>query len=157
MTNDNNDITKFGSALINKMGEKEKDIQVYSETDPMLTLRTDILQFFRGIMNTVGEKEKLKGEIEKAFFEDLASETLTFQEKLSLYKLISTQSNIAAESILSIFKPTPGAPSLLADNLSKDTKEDHFDKMYESMSGDDLQKMDKLMKVLNALSDDKRI
>jgi hypothetical protein len=73
---------------------------------------------------------------------------------MSLYKLISTQANLSAESVLSIFKPTPGAPSLLADNLSKDTKEDHFDKVYESMKPEDLQKVDKLMKLLQMMKKD---
>lgn len=148
---DNNDIAKFGSSLIKKLDEKEKDVEVFSEVDPMLVLRKDILSFFQGIMASVSKKESLKELIESSFIEDLESRELSFQDRISLYKLISTQANISSDSVLSIFKPTPGAPSLLADNLSKDREDDHFDKMYANMKPDDLQKMDKLMKFLQML------
>lgn len=148
---DNNDIAKFGSSLIKKLDDKEKDVKVFSEVDPMLILRKDILSFFQGIMASVSKKESLKELIESSFIEDLESRELSFQDRISLYKLISTQANISSDSILSIFKPTPGAPSLLADNLSKDREDDHFDKMYANMKPDDLQKMDKLMKFLQML------
>ena len=148
---DSNDITKFGSSLIKKLDDKEKDVKVFSEVDPMLILRKDILSFFQGIMASVSKKESLKELIESSFIEDLESRELSFQDRISLYKLISTQANISSDSVLSIFKPTPGAPSLLADNLSKDREDDHFDKMYANMKPDDLQKMDKLMKFLQML------
>ena len=148
---DNNDIAKFGSSLIKKLDDKEKDVEVFSEVDPMLVLRKDILSFFQGIMASVSKKESLKELIESSFIEDLESRELSFQDRISLYKLISTQANISSDSVLSIFKPTPGAPSLLADNLSKDREDDHFDKMYANMKPDDLQKMDKLMKFLQML------
>lgn len=148
---DSNDITKFGSSLIKKLDDKEKDVKVFSEVDPMLILRKDILSFFQGIMASVSKKESLKELIESSFIEDLESRELSFQDRISLYKLISTQASISSDSVLSIFKPTPGAPSLLADNLSKDREDDHFDKMYANMKPDDLQKMDKLMKFLQML------
>lgn len=148
---DNNDVAKFGSSLIKKLDDKEKDVKVLSEVDPMLVLRKDILSFFQGIMASVSKKESLKELIESSFIEDLESRELSFQDRISLYKLISTQANISSDSVLSIFKPTPGAPSLLADNLSKDREDDHFDKMYANMKPDDLQKMDKLMKFLQML------
>lgn len=152
MKEDNNEIKTFSTKLIKSLEKENKDVEVFSETDPMLTLRKDILSFFRSIMASVAKKEQLKEKIESSFLEDLEAEELSIQDRMSLYKLISSQSNIAADSILSIFKPTPGAPSLLADNLSKDTNEDHFDKMYDSMKPDDLQKMDKLMKVLQTIT-----
>ena len=80
---------------------------------------------------------------------------MTLQERMSLYKLISTQSSIAADSVLSIFKPTPGAPSLLADNLSKNAQEDHFDKTFDAMTPEELQKIDKLMKFLQSVPNGK--
>jgi hypothetical protein len=102
-------------------------------------------------MSSVSKKESLKEQIENSFLEDLEGGQLSIQDRMSLYKLISTQASLSADSVLSIFKPTPGAPSLLADNLSKDREDDHFDKMYANMKPDDLQKMDKLMKFLQML------
>lgn len=150
MSDDSNDILKTSSFLIKNL-EKEKDIEVFSEIDPMLNLRKDILSFFQGIMTTVTSKEVIKKQIEDSFLEDLASGDLNLQDRMSLYKLISSQSNIAADSIISIFKPTPGAPSLLADNLSKERQEDFIDRIHESSKATDLQNIDKLMKALQIL------
>lgn len=149
--NDSNDLTRFSSNLINRLDEKENEVKVFSESDPMLTLRRDILSFFQNIMSSVSKKETLKERIESSFLEDLESGDLSIQDRMSLYKLISTQASLSAESVLSIFKPTPGAPSLLADNISKEREEDHFEKVYSSMKPEDLQKMDKLMKFLELL------
>lgn len=149
---DNNDITKFSSTLLNKLDREDKEIKMFTETDPMLTLRKDILNFFQSIMVSVAKKECLKEKIESSFLDDLDTGELTLQERMSLYRLISSQASISADSVLGIFKPTPGAPSMLADKLSTESQEDHFDAMYNSMKPADLQKMDKLMKALQAIT-----
>lgn len=145
---DSNDVMKTSTYLLKNLEKDDRDIKVFSEVDPMLTLRKDILSFFQGIMNTVASKEVLKEKIESSFMEDLESGELNIQDRMSLYKLISSQANASADSIISIFKPTPGAPSLLADNLSKDRQEDYIDQMHDSFKATDLQNMDKLMKAL---------
>lgn len=153
MSKDSNDVLNTGTKLLKDLEKEDKDIKVFSETDPMYHLRKDILSFFQTIMATVSSKESLKKQIEDTFIEDLESGELSIQDRMSLYKLISTQTNISAESIMSIFKPTPGAPSLLAENISRDREEDYLDKMYESLKPNDLQKIDKLMKALELITD----
>lgn len=142
---DNHDILSRGTQLLNKLDESKPEVKVITEADPFFILRNDILSFFRQIMGEVSKKEALKHKIEDSFLEDLESDTLDFQSRMSLYKLISTQSNVSVDSILSLFKPTPGAPSLLADNISREKEKTHFDEMYENMSPDDLQNVSKLM------------
>lgn len=149
---DNNEVLNKGSKLLKKLGEEKNEVTVIANSDPFYVLRTDILVFFRQIMKDVEKKDSLKSELEESFLEDLrgnGEEPLTFQQKMSLYKLISTQSNISAEGILSLFKPTPGAPSLLADNISKDTEVDKFDEIYEGMSPEELQNVQKFMTMMN--------
>jgi len=149
---DNNDVLNKGSKLLQKLNEEKKDVTVINNSDPFFVLRTDILAFFRHIMAETQQKDTLKNELEVSFLEDIRGnneEEITFQQKITLYKLISTQSNIAAEGILSLFKPTPGAPSLLAENISKDKELDKFDEIYEGMSSDELQKVQKFMTVMS--------
>lgn len=156
MSRDSNDILKTSKELVGMLDEKDVEIKVFSETDPMLTLRNDILSFFRAIMIEVSDKQDLKKRIENSFLEDLESGDLPLDDRMRLYKLITSQTNISADSILSIFKPTPGAPSLLADNLSRDREEDHFDRVFENMKPSDLQKIDKLVKAIALLSDEEK-
>lgn len=150
---DNNDVLKTGTMLLKQMDKEDKDVMAINGTDPFYVLRTDILLFFRQIMMEVQDKELLKKTLESSFLADVKSEELSFQEKMNLYKLISTQSNIAAEGILSLFKPTPGAPSLLADNISKDKEKNKFDELYDDMSSDDLQQVQKFMLMMNKALD----
>jgi len=156
---DNNDFLKNGTRLLKKLNEDNPEVQVISNADPFYVLRTDILLFFRQIMSDVKKKETLKDELESSFLEDVketGEEALTFQQKMSLYKLITTQSNSSAEGILSLFKPTPGAPSLLADNISKDEKEDKFSEIYDKMSSDDFQTVQSFMDSMNKMYEEVR-
>ena len=152
---ENHDITKKGEELIRKLDSENTKVARITDADPFFVLRSDILSFFRGIMSEVSKKETLKNQIESSFEEDLASGDLSFQDRMALYKLISTQSNISVDSILSIFKPTPGAPSLLADNISRDATQDHFEQMFDELKPEDLQKVDKMMKFIEKLAEEK--
>ena len=56
MSKDNNEINEFSNRLMTDLEKKTKDVEVFSEADPMLALRGDILTFFRTIMTSVSKK-----------------------------------------------------------------------------------------------------
>lgn len=129
--------------------KRTNQIQV---SDPFVELKLDLLSFFKDRINRISSQEKLKERTETELESFIDQGDLTFEQVLQVYRQVSTQTNNSADSLLSLFKPTPGAPSILADNLAKqEEKKDVYDELYEQFSGDQLQKIDKLNRLLSSM------
>lgn len=150
---DNNAIMAQSRKLLKEVDKAPRDA-IRMHENQFDILRSDIVEFFREVMGEVKKKQNLKELIEDSFVEDIHSGELDFQSRMSLYKLISTQSNVTIDSIISLFKPTPGAPSLLADQISKDKDKSLAEDVYDSMSPDDLQNVQKLMSFMSKMMED---
>ncbi len=161
MSEDNNDILKTGEDFISKLEDDhntQKKVSSITNEDPFMRLKLNLLEFFSSRLNDISKQEELREKIADSFLNDLDNEDepLTFQQRMQLYKLIASQSSGSADSILSLFKPTPGAPSILAENISKEEKrDDMFDDIYKDMSSEDLQAIDTLMKIMENMKNKK--
>ena len=122
-------------------------------SDPYVELKMNLLSFFKDRMSKITAQERLKEQVEQALELQLEGGDLSFEQILSLYRLVSTQNNASSDSLLSLFKPTPGAPSILADNLGRQEEDKNmYDEMYEDFSSDQLQALDNLGKILTSLN-----
>jgi secreted Zn-dependent insulinase-like peptidase len=161
IVDDNIEITRMSQKFLETIDDQDNEVikraKEISNNDPFQKLKVDLLNFFRSRINEISSQEALREEIAETFREDIQGETLDFDQRMRLYKLISSQSGGAIESIMGLFKPTPGAPSILAENLSKkEDKEDIYRDIFDKMSSNDLQKLDKMMKFLEKMSDEEK-
>lgn len=132
---------------------QQRSVQNIMSSDPMDVLRTDLLSFFRTMIAEISRRVTLKEELEETFRQDIQTGEMTFEERMRLHKALSTDFNISLENFLGLFKPTPGAPSLLAQNLSKpEDRDDIYDKVFKDLSSEEMRKLDKLMKALQIMS-----
>ncbi len=155
-TEEDEKVLETGHNLINNL-DKNSDIRDevkrVTQSDPFFLLRQDLLSFFRNRISEIQKHDSFIKNIETSLKEDLDEGNLSFDEKMRLYKLITNQANNSQEGILSLFRPTPGAPSILAQNLSeKEEKADKYEEIFDKLSSGDLQKIDKLNKFLDKLS-----
>lgn len=158
MSNEEDKVLETGTELLNKL-ENHSDIQERVQrviaVDPFVQLRIDLLEFFRNRIAEIQKHDEFITEIEDALRLELDSDNLDFDQKMRLYKTITSQSIASQEGILSLFRPTPGAPSILAQNLSeKEEKEDKYRDIFDSLSSKDLQKLDRLSRLLEGFSKD---
>jgi len=127
---------------------QEKVKQVQSE-DPFYHLKLNLLNFFQDRIRRIISQETLKGQIEEKLSEKVEMDELDFNNLLTLYNSVSKQNNASSESLLSLFRPTPGAPSILAENLGTPEKsKDDWEEIYDSLTPDQLQKIDKIRRLL---------
>lgn len=157
MSNEEDKVLETGTELINKL-ESHSDIQERVQRaiaiDPFAQLRIDLLEFFRNRIAEIQKHDEFITEIEDSLRLELDSDNLDFDQKMRLYKTITSQSIASQEGILSLFRPTPGAPSILAQNLSeKEEKEDKYHDIFDSLSSKDLQKLDRLSRLLESFSE----
>lgn len=114
-------------------------------------LRSDIFDFFKDRMMRIRQAEILKMKAQEALEEQLDTGELNFQQILTIFTTASRESRNSAEAIISLFKPVPGANSILADSLGNAQKPDDYEEMFESMSQDELRKIDGLYKMLKSM------
>jgi len=154
------DIEKTANDLLEKFSdssEEAKKVNKVLEYDPYVDLKKSLLDFFKDRMNRITVQERLKERIEQELETLVDNGDLTFDQLLRLHSQVAKSNNVSTDSFLTIFKPTPGAPSILAENLAKqDERKDEFDEMYESLSSEQLRKLDKLSKLLQVMSDEEK-
>lgn len=155
---DRADIDNVGTQLLNQMENEEinKEVLQTQEVDEFKDLRMQLFSFFKDRMHAISSKEKILQRINERMLEYVDTNgELTLEEMQSIYRMYAADSREATDSFLALFKPTPGTPSLLAQNISeKEEKKDKFDELYESMSAEDLQKLDKFVKLFKTEESD---
>lgn len=120
-------------------------------------LRNTLFRFFEDTIQKVNEEQTLMSALRDSFLEDVNNGVLDFAERESLYQLMASKQNNQVNNLLSLFKPVPGTPSMLADDVLPEKKEDSFQTLFERSSPQDLQKLSKLVDILQlSASEDDR-
>lgn len=122
------------------------------KVDIMDGLRQTIFQFFNLRTEKIADLENFRSKVTVALERKLDSDQLEFKDLMALFSLISSHLNSASDSIISIFKPVPGAESLLAKTLSKDEKEESEKDFFESLNSDQLANVQKLLTALSLIN-----
>jgi len=131
--------------------DASKEISV-TRIDPIVELRNDIFSFFRARMDRIKEQDKFKAKLQLSFEKLLEEGNLNFDQIVQLYRMISNESTSSSESIIGLFKPVPGAPSLLGENLSKkDDPDEQIKQVTTKLTPEKMQALDKLSKLLEML------
>ena len=148
---DGKEIDNVGKELLGKLQDEqiENEVRAVEEIDDFRDLRMQLFSFFKTRMHAISAKEKILQKINQRMMDYIdMNDDITLEEMQSIYRMYAADSREATDSFLALFKPTPGTPSLLAQNISeKEEKKDKFDELYDSMSAEDLQKLDSLLKL----------
>lgn len=151
---DGHEIDNVGTQLLTKLKDDnlDKEVKAIEEVDEFRDLRMQLFSFFKDRMKAISSKEKILQKINERMIDYVENnDDIPLEEMQSIYRMYAADSREATDSFLALFKPTPGTPSLLAQNISeKEEKKDKFDEIYESMSAEDLQKLDKMLKLFKS-------
>lgn len=150
-----NEVEKTANSLLSHFedsSEASKKVAAVQNSDPFAELKVSLLSFFKDQMNRISVQERLQQRIEEELESHLDRGELTFDQLMRMHSQVTKQNNSSVDSFLGIFKPTPGAPSILAANLAEQEKErDVFDEIYDDLNSDQLQKLDRLSKLLEMM------
>jgi len=138
--------------------EDEEKVQAIRRRNPFEELKSTLIQFFNSRIHAIIDQYDVKTEITNSLREDLQSGALNFDQKMRFLKQVASEESISSDSLMSLFRPTPGAPSILASNLSKSVdSKDLIESMYDSMSSDDLSHLETLSHFIEKLSEKKSL
>jgi len=148
--NNSDDINQLIEAIDDTSIDKEVDL--IKKTDPLEILKLDIFNFFSKRLLCIQEKESLTSLIQRKLKEKIENGELEFRDLKDLYKLCLQQSTFATAQITDLFKPAAGAPSPFTETISKKQEEmDDYEKMFDGMSSKELEKVDKMYRLLQAM------
>jgi len=146
------DIEETATNLINSLTDPKNTEKVNQiiEQDPMSGLQNNIIEFFNDRMTTVRKQESLKTKVQAKLEDMVESGALAFDDLKSLFITLSKESTIASDGIIGLFKPTPGAQSPFAQNLSRSTdeREAGLESFYDDLSSEDKRKIDVLTRFI---------
>lgn len=87
--------------------------------DPAFELKLEVFEFFKRTIIRIDRLEKLRLMVQEAI-EKRVEETaddMPLEDLRALYASTSAEVNRANEAIISLFRPVPGAPSILANSV----------------------------------------
>jgi len=130
--------------------EVQEDVEKVKHSDPMDMLRNDILTFFQTHMERIRKQETLRNSVQEKLHNMIESDELSFDQLMRVFSMVSKEENTAAESIISLFRPVPGAGSLLANSLGQDKKDDEIDNVYKNLTSEQIRSIDHLYRAIQS-------
>ena len=146
----NNDINQLIEAIDDTSIDKE--IEEVKRQDPLEILKLNIFNFFSKRLLCIQEKESFTSLIQNKIKEKIELNELEFKDLMALYKLCLQQTTYSTAQITDLFKPAAGAPSPFTETMSRKAEEmDDYEKLFEGMTPKELEKVDKMYRLLQAI------
>jgi len=122
--------------------------------DPVLGLRTDIIDFFQFNMRKIKASTEAQKEILEIMMNNARANTLNHDQLERLFSLLGSDLRQSADSFFSLFKPTPGAVSPLANLLGeKDPTDEASKDMLKTLTPEKLATIDGALRILAAVAE----
>ena len=136
--------------LVESSTEEVKAVPV--QEDIFFGLKRDLVNFFSNRMEEIKSKDSIQRRIIEKIGDMLEMDELSFEQLMAVYKTISNDSRYSTDSLLALFRPTPGVSSPFAENVAqKDEKQDVFEQVYEKMSSEDLENIARIHQILQVI------
>lgn len=147
----NSEVTDLISALGNPDVEDEV-ARIKQQNQELDLLRSNIFEFFRDRMKRISEQENLKERVQEKLLDLVESDELNFDQLTALLRNLNSSTRDASSSIIDLFKPSPGANSILADSLGKPQKEqDDLEEFFDHLSPEELEKLNRFYNEMRSI------
>ena len=147
---DNEYNTKECTEILTSVQNAEVNVM----TDPYDEVRKSFFNFFITRMKEVKKSDEVLELITSKIKDKVENDEVSFEGLQDLYRMYSSQSRQSSENLLNLFRPTAGVGSVLSETIGKkEENQNEFDRVYESLSSEDLQKLDKVVKLLEEQKD----
>jgi len=123
-----------------------------ANTDSLGEMKENLIQFFKDRTDMIRRGDQLRDTVYEKLQGMAERNELTFDQMLAAYRLLSTDNNTAAEGILSMFRPVPGAPSLFLDFSRPPDKDEELKQAFKNYSAEELQTIERTMGHLASLA-----
>ncbi len=142
------DFFKSANDALKSISDPENSSDI-ATTDGSERLKIRLFEFFDNHIKKVERKERLAEKIENRIEAMVDEEDgLEFDQLMRVLRELSSQSSISSDSLISIFKPTPGTPSILADTMGRRLDSDGSERDFmKDMNQDKIADFEALMKL----------
>jgi len=149
----NQEATELVNALENPVIATE--VRAFQTTyNAMDDMQNEVLNFFKNRIASISRAERIKELVYEQLEVDIHGGGLTFDQKMALLMRLDRDNNDAADSIISMFRPSGNnGESLLSDLLRPDGEKSDFAKAIENYSSEDLQNINELFKAARDIAE----
>jgi len=139
--------------IVKDLENKSLQAEVISaqSINPISELKQTLAGFIRYRISKIQETDILKSKVTDKLAEMVDADLLKPDQIVRLYKIMESEQSTAVEGLFSLFKPVPNTTSALLERREEEDK-DNFEKMYENMTPQQMQQVDKFMRVFLALT-----
>jgi hypothetical protein len=123
-----------------------------ANTDSLGEMKQNLIQFFKDRIDTIKKSDHLRDTLYEKFQTKLERDELTFEQMMSVYRLLGSENNNAADGVLSIFRPVPGAQSLFLEVSRPADKDEELKTAFRNYSAEELQTIERTMGHLASLA-----
>jgi len=150
MSDSLNQMTQDATELVTTLENPVTALEVrnlqdsYNAVDDM---RNEVLGFFKNRIASISRAERIKELMYEQLEVDITSGGLSFDQKMTLLMRLDRDNNDAADSIISMFRPSGNnGESLLTDIIRPNSEKSDLAKAMENYSSEDLQAINELFK-----------
>lgn len=169
----NDDTRREAGRLVGMLGDRGlmAEARAARAADPVDQLRLAVFDFFTRAIDRVDRLERSRDKAREVVdrltdrvMRDIDDPGVDLETLLAraekLFRMMSSEANRANDSIIGLFRPVPGAPSILANSVGSHAQsEDDPDAFYDRLTSDQRAVFERLREMLNAsrFSDGKSI
>jgi len=123
----------------------------YNAVDDM---RNEVLGFFKSRIASISRAERIKELMYEQLETDITSGALNFDQKMTLLMRLDRDNNDAADSIISMFRPSGATgESLLTNLIRSDSDKTDIEKAIENYKPEELQAINDLFKAARDIAE----
>jgi hypothetical protein len=139
---------KDAVGMVATLGDKDlmNDAKEARKINPVEDMRLSVFEFFKDTIAKIGRMELIQAKAQEALNRRLDQDEQTplpLDDLMRIYNNTSEELRRARESIISLFRPVPGAPSLLANSVG-DKPPEGGEARYDQLSAEDRQAVEAL-------------
>jgi hypothetical protein len=134
--------------MVTTLGDKKlmNDAKGARAVNPVEDMRLSVFEFFKDTIAKIGRMERIQAKAQEALDRRLTADEeipLPLDDIMRIYNNTSEELRRGRESIISLFRPVPGAPSLLANSVG-DKPPEGGEARYDQLSAEDRQAVEAL-------------
>jgi hypothetical protein len=116
-----------------------------ANTDPLGEMKQNLIQFFKDRTDIIRKGDHLRDSLYEKFLRKIEGDELTFDQMMSVWRLLGSDNNNSADGLLGVFRPVPGAQSLFLEVSKPVDKDEELKLAYKNYSAEELQTIEKTM------------
>jgi hypothetical protein len=144
----NDSLIKEANSIVPALRDEANDLEHLSIQDPFFSLKDALFNFFENMLRKVQEEDSFMLRVKEAILEKIDLGEITIAQLMGLMSNLNSDKQYLVDSMLSIFKPTPGTGEISPLINPKISRESGDVTPFSDLSAQEKSVLDKLSRIM---------